>query len=180
MQLQDSNYAIGKVEKGFDFPSTAANRRIELSSHVLTNFTSRQLLEEMTRLGYLTGANLEFIGVTKRTKQLQTAEVTVASELTKRYLLNTPLLISGQRLIVTSSSLDRTSIPNTPEALTTSILVKGLLVEYSQNDITIAIHKLFSLKNVLAVTYNRAEGDSMGRHDGVATIHCLNVVVYTD
>ena len=179
LQLQDLNYAIGKVEKGFDFPSTAANRKLELQSPILARYTSRQLLGELTRHGYIAGANLEFIGVTKRTKELETAEITVASEPTKRYLLSTPILFSGHRLHITSPLNDRPANPNAPEALTTSILVRGIPVEYSQLQITAALHKMLSPRNVLAVTYNRAEGDSLGRHDGVATIRCLNAAVYT-
>lgn len=42
--LQDLNYTISTVEKGFDFPSTANNRRLELQSPILAKYTSRQLL----------------------------------------------------------------------------------------------------------------------------------------
>ena len=179
LQLQDLSYVIGKVEKGFDFPSTAANRRLTIQSPGLSRFTSRQLQGELTRLGYIGGTNLEFIGVTKRTKELETAEITVASEHSKQYLLSTPVLFDGQRLTVTTSSSDRSSNPNAPDALSTSILVRGLPVEYSQIQISAALHKLLGPSNVLAVTYNRAEGDSLGRHDGVATLRCLNAAVYT-
>lgn len=134
---------------------------------------------ELTQLGYIAGANLKFIGVTKRTRELETAEITVASDSSKRYFLNTPILFAGYKLNITSSSIDRLLHPNAPEALTTSIFVRGLPVEYSQTQITAAIHKMLSPKNVLAVTYNRAEGDTMGRHNGVATIRCLNAAVYT-
>jgi hypothetical protein len=34
-------------------------------------------------------------------------------------------------------------------------------------------------KNILNVTYNRASDDSLGHHDSVATIRCLNAAVYT-
>lgn len=165
--------------KGFDFPSTAANRRLEIQSPILARYTSRELLGDLTRQGYMAGANLEFIGVSKRTKVLETAEITVASETTKRYLLSTPILFDGHRLNISSPSADRPPNSNMPEALTTSILVRGLPVEYSQLQTTAALHKLLSPRNVLAVTYNRAEGDSLGRHDGVATIRCLNAAVYT-
>ena len=38
---------------------------------------------------------------------------------------------------------------------------------------------MLSRNNVLAITYNRAERDSLDKHDGGATIRCLNVAVYT-
>ena len=41
------------------------------------------------------------------------------------------------------------------------------------------MHKLLSPQNILTVTYNHASDDSLGRHDSVATIHCLNSAVYT-
>ena len=31
---------------------------------------------------------------------------------------------------------------------------------------------------MLAITFNKAENDTMGRHDGIATIRCLNKAVY--
>ena len=38
---------------------------------------------------------------------------------------------------------------------------------------------LIGPKNVLAVTYDNAQDDELGRHDGTATIRCLNAAVYT-
>lgn len=179
LQLHDSTYVIGKVEKGFDFPSTAANRKLELVSPTLSQFTSRQLLGELTRLGYLAGANLEFVGVTKRSKEQTSAEITVASDKTKKYLIDTPILFANQRLRVSVPSSDKHLHPNAPEALTTSIAVRGLPMYHSQTEITAVLLKLLGPKNVLNISYNQAEGDVFNRHDGVATIRCLNAAVYT-
>ena len=178
LQLHDSSYVIGKVEKGFDFPSTAANRKLCLASPALTRYTSRSLLGELIRLGYLCGATLEFIGVTKRTRDLDRAEITVASAPTKKYLLESPILIDGQHIAIFLPA-DHAANPNAPVALLTSILVKGLLVDYSQTQITAAQHKILRPQKFIAVTYNRAHDNSFGRHDGVATVRCLNSVVYT-
>ena len=52
-------------------------------------------------------------------------------------------------------------------------------MDYSQNQVTAALHKLLRPQNILIVTYNRAHDDTLGRHDGVATIRCLNSTVYT-
>lgn len=52
-------------------------------------------------------------------------------------------------------------------------------MQHSQIQITAAVHKLLGAKNVVTVTYNRAQADQFGRHDGIATIRCLNSVVYT-
>ena len=48
LQLQNSEYVIGKVENGFDFSTSTFNRHLKFKSKVLSNFTSRQLLGEMT------------------------------------------------------------------------------------------------------------------------------------
>jgi hypothetical protein len=93
LQLQTSEYVVGKVEKGFEFSSTANNRRLGLQSPILIKYTSRTLLRELIRLGYLSGHNLEFIGVAKRTLEQNTAEVTVASNATKQYLFQTPIFM---------------------------------------------------------------------------------------
>ncbi|KAG0573628.1 hypothetical protein KC19_VG194900 [Ceratodon purpureus] len=100
LQLQDLTYTIEKVEKGFDFLSTATNHRLKLQSPILARYTSRQLLGELPRLKYLAGINLKFIGITKRTKEMETTEITVASNLTKRYLLDTPILFAGHCLLI--------------------------------------------------------------------------------
>ena len=136
------------------------------------------LLGELIRLGYLCGATIEFIGVSKCTRDLATAEITVASVTTKQYFLDSPILVDGHH---TTISLPATSIanPNAHVALSTSILVKRLLVDYSQNQVTTALHKLLRPQNIITVTYNRAHDDSLGCHDGVATIRCLNSTAYT-
>ena len=68
LQLQNLEYVISKVEKGFDISIFAFDRSLKFKSRVLSNFTSYQLLGEMIQLGYLFGANLEFVGISKRTK----------------------------------------------------------------------------------------------------------------
>lgn len=57
--------------------------------------------------------------------------------------------------------------------------MKGLSADYSQNHVTATLHKLLRLQNILTVTYNHTHDDSLGRHDDVATIRCLNSIVYT-
>jgi hypothetical protein len=177
LQLQDLSYVIGKIEKGFKFSSTATNRRLSLANPILARYASRALMGELIRLDYLCRATLEFIGVSKRTKELETAEIIVASTSTKRYLLESPILVDGHFITISLPAVYATN-PNAPVALSTSILVKGLLVDYSQNQVTTALHKLLRPQNILTITYNRAHDDSLGRHDGVATIRCLNSVVY--
>lgn len=88
------------VEKGFEFTSTANNYRLGLQSPTLTKYTSRHLLRELIRLGYLSGHNLEFIGVAKRTLEQNTAEVKVASNATKQYLLQTPIFMCGEKVMI--------------------------------------------------------------------------------
>ena len=118
------------------------------------------------------------MGVSKRTHEMESAEITVASTATKKYLLEFPILVEGHLISISLPTASETH-PNTPVALSTSIIVKGVLVAYSQNQVTAALHKLFRPQNILTITYNRAQDDSLGRHDGVATIRCLNSVVYT-
>jgi hypothetical protein len=150
-----------------------------LQSPTLTKYTSRHLLKELIRLGYLSGYNLEFIGVAKKTLEQNTAEVTVASDNTKQYMLMTPIFISREKVMIQIPSSEPSANPTGPEALTTTILVMGLPIEFSQTKVTVALHRLLGAKNVLTVTYNRAQDDPLGRHDGMASIRCLNAAVYT-
>ena len=136
---------------------------------------SRALLGELIRLGYLLGAPLEFISVSKRTRELESAEITVASISTKKYLLESPILMEGNLISISLPTVHDTH-PNAPVALSTLIIVKGLLVEYSQNRVTTALYKLLRPQNILIV--KRAHDNTLGRHNGVATIRCLNSAVY--
>jgi hypothetical protein len=179
LQLKSSDYVIGKIEKGFDFTSTANNRRLGLQSPTLSNYTSRHLLRELIRLGYLAGHNFEFIGVAKRYLAQDSAEITVASEATKQYLLQTPILISSERITIKIPATEPAANPQGSDALTTTILVRGLPIEFSQAQITVALHRLLGIKNVLIVTFSRAQDDLLGRHDWIAQIRCLNAAVYT-
>ena len=68
--------------------------------------------------------------------------------------------------------------PTRPEALITTILVRGLSIEFFQAQVIVALHRLLDANNVITITYNRAQDYLLGRHDGMASIRCLNVVVY--
>jgi hypothetical protein len=57
--------------------------------------------------------------------------------------------------------------------------VQGLPIEFSQAQITVALHRLLGIKNVLIITFSRAQDDPLGHHDGIAQIRCLNAAVYT-
>lgn len=132
LQLQNGEYVVGKAEKGFEFNSTAINRRLRLQSPALGNLTSRQLLAELIKLGYSSRNNLEFIGVSKRTKEQTSAEITVAAENTKLYLRQHPLLLYGERMHISTSPITPSPNPNNSNTLTTSLIVKGLPLRYSQ------------------------------------------------
>jgi hypothetical protein len=137
-------------------------------------------LRELIRLGYLTRHNLEFIGVARHTLEQNTAEVTVASDTTKQYLLQTPIYILGNKVVIIQiPSLEPSTNSLGLEALTTTILMRGLPIEFSQTQIIVVLHHLLGTKNVVAVTFNRAQDDPMGRYDGMALIRCLNAAVYT-
>ena len=102
LQLQDLSYVIGKVEKGFEFSSTASNRHLSLASPILAQYASRSLLEELIRLG------------SKRTRELESADVTIASPATMKYLLESPILVAGHLIAIslptTSDTHSSTSV----------------------------------------------------------------------
>lgn len=69
--------------------------------------------------------------------------------------------------------------PGTKDTLTTTLIVKGLPLTYSQLQVTITIHRLLGVKNVVSIYYTNAQEDDLGRHEGSAIINCLNATVYT-
>jgi hypothetical protein len=121
---------------------------------------------------------MEFVGVSKCTPEQDFAEITLVAKDTKSYLLSSPIFLEGERVTVTTLAPPH-STQNLDDALTTSLIIKGLPMQHSQIQITAAVHKLLGAKNVVTVTYNRAQSDEFGCHDGIATIRCLNSVVYT-
>jgi hypothetical protein len=121
---------------------------------------------------------MEFVGVSKRIPEQDFAEITLVTEDTKSYLLSSPIILEGERVTVTTPAPPN-STQNLDAALTTLLIIKGLPMQHSQLQITAAVHKLLGTKNVVTVTYNRAQSDEFGCHDGIATIRCLNSAVYT-
>jgi hypothetical protein len=171
-------YVIGKLEKGFDFASTSISRKIKIQSSILTQYTSRYLLAELICLGYSSSQSMEFAGVSKRYTKQDFAEITLVTEATKDLLLRSPIYLEGMRITVSSTSKHHGPNPTT-DTLTTTLLIKGLPMQQSQTQVTVAVHRLMGPRNVIAVTYNRAQDDTLGRHDGIATVHFLNSAVYT-
>ena len=171
-------FVIGKVEKGFDFKSTSASQKIKIQSSILTKYNSRFLLAELIRLGYTSGQTMEFVGISKRLTDQDFAEITLVTEDTKELLLRSPVFLEGEHVVVSlPSNLQSSNF--TPEALTNTLLIKGLLIQQSQLQVTAAVHRLLGARNVISVTFNRAQADKLGCHDGVATVRCLNSAVYT-
>jgi hypothetical protein len=121
---------------------------------------------------------MEFVGVSKRTPEQDFAEITLVAEETRTYLLTSPIFLEGERVLI-STPLPPNNIQNPEEALTTSFIVKGLPIQHSQIQITAAVHRLLGARNIITITYNRAQSDEFGRHDGITTVRCLNSAVYT-
>jgi hypothetical protein len=176
--LIKNEYIIGKVEKGFDFNSTSSSRKIKIQSPILTRYNSQYLLIELIQLGYASGHIMEFVEVSKRTPEQDFAEITLVAEETRTYLLTSPIFLEGERVLI-STPPPPNSTQNLEEALTTSLIVKGLPMQHSQLQIIATVHRLLGARNVITITYNRAQSDEFGRHDGIATVRCLNSVVYT-
>lgn len=48
-----------------------------------------------------------------------------------------------------------------------------------QQHVIATLHRLIGPANVISVSYNQAEGDAHGQHDGIATVRVVNGAVYT-
>jgi hypothetical protein len=84
-----------------------------------------------------------------------TTKITVASETTKSYMLRTSIFISREKVMIQILVFEPSANHAGPEALTNTILVRGLLIEFSQTQIIVAIHRFLGAKNVVTVTFNR-------------------------
>lgn len=89
-------------------------------------------------------------------------------------------MISRQPTLVTNlPSTGSTPHLPTVDTFSTSILVRGLNILYSQVQVSAAIYKLLGPHNIVSVLYNRAQYDTLGRHNENAMIRCLNSASYT-
>lgn len=179
LQLQNSEYVVGKIEKGYEFLSTANNRRLQISGSILTSYNSRHLLADLIALCYTDSANAEIVGVAKKFTDTSTADITVTGLLTKKFLLSKPHRLLDQPTQITDISSDDRPNATKADDPSTSILVRGLNIQYSQIQISAALHQLLGARNITNISYNRAQDDALGRHDGDATLKCLNSAVYT-
>lgn len=59
------------------------------------------------------------------------------------------------------------------------LIVKNIPLQYSQIQVTQALQRLISPRNIVSISYSNADSDSIGRHEGSALIRCLNAAVYT-
>lgn len=146
---------------------------------MLNRFNSRQLLGELIRLGYSSGQSLEIIGVAKKSQEQVTADITVASERTKVYMTQYPLILNGDRITVTATPHPSSQAKTPGAALTTTVIIKNIPLQYSQSQVTLALHRLMGAKNMISISYSNADNDSIGRHEGTALIRCLNAAIYT-
>ena len=82
------------------------------------------------------------------------AEVTLASDTSKQYLLLHPMFISGTKVDIISPMNDTTLNLNSPTPLSTLIVARGLSLDVKQVQIVAAIHHLIGPKNVLNVSFD--------------------------
>jgi hypothetical protein len=128
--LLRTKYVVGKIENCFDFNSTSSSRKIKIQSPILIRYNSRHLLAELICLGYASGQVMEFVGVSKCTPEQDFAEITLVAEDTKSYLLSSPIFLEGERVTVTTPGPPN-STQNLNAALTSSLIIKGLPMQYS-------------------------------------------------
>jgi hypothetical protein len=127
-------------------------------SPILSNFTSKQLFVELTRVGYALEEKLEVVNISKHSQLQDLAKVTLVANNPKQLQLQTLLLIINIRLIV--SLLNWALAPNNaPESLTT-ILV-GLPIKYFQFQVIVVLHKLLGPKNEISVTYSITQSNHL-------------------
>lgn len=180
MQLQSSEMVVGKVEKGYEFLSTANNRRLQITGPIFSTYDSQTLLADLIKLCYKKSAHAEVVGVAKKLTATTKADITVTSAMSKQFLISMPQMQADQPVkIVELTSPSGPSGTPTVDPLSTSIIVKGLNIQYSQVQVSAALHQLLSPRNILTISYNRAQDDTLGWHDGVATLRCVNSAVYT-
>lgn len=180
LKLQNLEHVVGKVEKGYEFLSTATNRRLQIAGTALTGYNSRNLLADLIKFCYTKSGHAEVVGVAKKFSNTLTAEITVTGFLSKQFLLTSPPTLYGHPTQITEvPTSDAAPQSKAQDALSMSILVRGLNIQYSQLQVSAALHKLLGAKNIVSISFNRAQEDELGRHDGIATIRCLNSAVYT-
>jgi hypothetical protein len=129
LQLKQE-FIIGKVEKDFEFTSTATNRKLKIQSSIFANYISRQSLSKLIRLGCMSGQQIEFAGVSKHLPNQDYAEITLITVETQQHLLQRPVFLAGEQVIVSIPT--RNPSPNlSPNAFTTTHFIKGIPLDKS-------------------------------------------------
>ena len=179
LALQDGELTIGKVEKGYDCPTTSLNRRLQIESPIIATRNTRQLLAELIEAGYYSGQDLEIVGVSKPNRTSTSATITVTTESSKQYLLAHPPVIQQETVAVSNIAAETGTLDPPGSKTTTTIIVRNLPRRASKTLVTLALHKLLGTRNVLTISYSNAQGDPSDRHNGIAFLTCLNTQVYT-
>lgn len=132
LQLQNSKVVVGKVEKGYEFLSTANNCCLQIFRPILTIYNSRQLIADLILLCYTNSTHSEILGVGKKFTNTSTTNVIVTCLLSKKFLLKKPHKIANQPIRISSiASTNERRTKLQKEDLNTSILVRGLNIQYS-------------------------------------------------
>lgn len=179
LALQDGELTIGKIEKGYECPTTSINRRVQIQGPVLAARNTRQLLAELIEAGYYSGQDLEIVGVAKTHRKSTTATVTVTNDASKQYLLTHPPSIQQETVTVSNIAAETGDLDDPNTQTTTTIIVRNLPRRASKTLVTSALHKLLGARNVVTVSYSNAQTDPSDRHNGIAFLTCLNTQVYT-
>lgn len=179
LTLQDGELTIGKIEKGYECPTTSINRCLQIHGPAVASRNTRELLAELIEAGYYSGHDLEIVGVSKPNRNSQTTIVTVTNNSSKRYLLAHPPHIQQEPVHVSNVAAETGDLDEPGAMTSTTIIVRNLPRQASKTLVTSALHKLLGVRNVLTVSYSNAQLDPNDRHNGIAFVTCLNTQVYT-
>ncbi|KAG0595518.1 hypothetical protein M758_UG173200 [Ceratodon purpureus] len=132
LQMHNSELVIGKVEKGYELRSTANNRRLQITGPSLSTYNSRDLLAELIKIYYAHSGRAEVVGVAKKLTSSESADITVTGALTKQFLLTMPQILAAEPIQITDLSASQDQpVDSAAVALSTSILIRGLNIQYS-------------------------------------------------
>lgn len=111
----------------------ANNQRLQITGSAHSTYNSRTLLADLIRHCYKESRFAEVVGVAKKLNTTSTAEITVTGFQTKEFLIASPPILGGIPTIITDMpTLATHSQLQIQEALSTSILVRGLNIQYAQ------------------------------------------------
>ena len=156
MEMEDKEFVIGKVEKGYELATKARNLRLHLKGETLRYEHAFNIFETITQESYYNGKQHEFMGLTKPELDKNFAFLTLTTEEARDHILKDGLTFNHERLQV-SITRDRGTGNPSELRISTTLVANNLPQRETQTTITTAIKHAFGTNNIVGISFGNKQ-----------------------